>query len=387
MNNKLAEKLKILIITYTLEVGGAERVAVSIAKGLNKSKFEPIFCCFKGGALEKDLRDHGISVFNLNKSRGFDLSVLTKLIKIIKEKKIDIIHTHSFSPNFWGRLAGIIARVPVIIGTEHSVASVKTIFQKKADKILAKYSSKIVSVSDRVKLSLCEEENISPDKILTIYNGIDPMKPSSNKEAISKKNEGLGIDLNKKIIVSIGRLEPPKGYEFLLESAKTVKREFPPIQFVIVGEGSLRYKLEKLRDDLKLRDTVIFLGHRNDIADILSISDIAALPSVREGFSVSLLEFMSLGKPIIATDVGGNNEAVINGESGIIIPPMDPIALTQGILKLIQENNTAEDMGMRAMERFKENFTLQTMIQEIEKLYDTLFYLETYSDSKQMQRV
>lgn len=213
------------------------------------------------------------------------------------------------------------------------------------------------------------------------------MKPSSNKEAISKKNEGLGIDLNKKIIVSIGRLEPPKGYEFLLESAKTVKREFPPIQFVIVGEGSLRYKLEKLRDDLKLRDTVIFLGHRNDIADILSISDIAALPSVREGFSVSLLEFMSLGKPIIATDVGGNNEAVINGESGIIIPPMDPIALTQGILKLIQENNTAEDMGMRAMERFKENFTLQTMIQEIEKLYDTLFYLETYSDSKQMQRV
>ena len=86
MNNKIADKLKVLVITYKLEVGGAERIAVAIAKGLNKTKFEPIFCCFKGGALEKDLRDHGISVFNLNKSRGFDLSVLTKLIKIIKEK-------------------------------------------------------------------------------------------------------------------------------------------------------------------------------------------------------------------------------------------------------------------------------------------------------------
>src|SRR3972149_10022955 len=102
MNNKLADKLRILIITYTLEIGGAERVAVSIAKGLNKTKFEPIFCCFKGGALEKDLRDHGISVFNLNKSRGFDLSVLTKLIKIIKEKKIKLFNPILSIPTFGG---------------------------------------------------------------------------------------------------------------------------------------------------------------------------------------------------------------------------------------------------------------------------------------------
>lgn len=387
MNNKIADKLKILVITYKLEVGGAERIAVAIAKGLNKTKFDPTFCCFKGGVLEKELRDHGIPVFNLNKSRGFDLSVLTKLLKIIKEKKIDIIHTHSFSPNFWGRLAGIIARVPVIISTEHSIATVKTRFQKKVDKILVRFSTKIISVSERVKRSLLEEENILPDKILTIYNGIDPMKPSYDKEAISKKCEGLGIDLNKKIIVSIGRLEPPKGYEFLLESAKIVKREFSPVQFVIVGDGSLKHKLEKLTDDLKLKDTVIFLGHRNDIADILSISDIAVLPSVREGFSVSLLEFMSLGKPIIATDVGGNKEAVINGESGIIVPPRDPIALAEWVLKLIKENKTSEDIGMKARERFNENFTVETMIQKIEKLYDTLYYLETYTDSKQLQQV
>lgn len=379
MSSQRPPKLKVLIVVYKSEIGGAERVAVSLAKGLNRQKYAPLFCCFKGGILEKEVQGYKIPVFNLNKSGRFDFLVLFKLLNIIKKEKIDIIHTHSFSPNLWGRVAGIIARVPLIIGTEHTVATAKTNLQKHIDKILAKFTSKIISVSESVKNSLLEEENISPDKILTIYNGIDFTVSTHGKDIMDKKRKELGIDLHKKVIVAIGRLEPPKGYEYLLESAKIVTREFPSVLFLIVGNGYLRSDLEKLANDLNIDKNVIFTGHRTDIDDILSMSDIAVLSSVREGFSISLLEYMACKKPIIATDVGGNREAIISGESGIIVPPNNPVALAKGIMKLLTDNKMAEDMGMKARERYNEYFTTQRMIIQIEKIYETLYNLSMSS--------
>lgn len=187
MSNHIPDRLKVLIVIYQLKIGGAEKVAVSLAKGLNRQKYEPMVCCFKGGILGRELQDCNIPVFNLNKSGRFDFSVLYKLFKIIKREKIDILHTHSFSSNLWGRVAGIIGRVPVMISTEHTVATVKTNLQKHIDKILAKFSSKIISVSKIVKISLVKEENIPSNKIITIYNGIDFKILWRNKEVIKKK--------------------------------------------------------------------------------------------------------------------------------------------------------------------------------------------------------
>lgn len=143
---------------------------------------------------------------------------------------------------------------------------------------------------------------------------------------------------------------------------------------MIVGDGYLRSHLEKLAINLNISNNVIFSGHRTDIADILSCSDVAVLSSVREGFSITLLEYMAFGKPIVATDVGGNREAIINGESGIIVPPKDPIALAEGIMKFLKEKKLAEDFGKMAKERFKKKFTIQKMINETEKLYNSLYY-------------
>jgi len=363
-------KIKVLIVVYRLKIAGAENVALSLAKGLNKEKYEPIICCLKDNKIGKELQDYNIRVFNLNKIGRFDFTVLFKLLKLIKKEKVDIIHTHSFSPNLWGRLAAIIGRVPVIISTEHTVATVKTNLHKIIDKILAKFTTKIISVSMVVRNSILEEENISPDKILTIYNGIDIKSLSVNKEDMKKKSGSLGIDLSKPVVVSVGRLEPPKGHIHLLEAAKIVTKEFKSVQFLIIGDGYLKPQLEKMAANLGITNNIIFAGFRSDIADILSLADIAVMSSVREGFSIALLEYMASGKPIVVTDVGGNKEAIENGVSGLIVPACDTKALGEAILYLLKNKDIALELGRKAKRKLEAEFTLTNMVNKIQQLYD-----------------
>jgi glycosyltransferase involved in cell wall biosynthesis len=372
MSSHLPDKVKVLLIIYKLERGGAERVVVSLAKGLSRKKYEIAVCCFKGGVFEEELQACGIPVFKMNKRGLFDLSILFKLLKIIKKEKFDIVHTHSFSANLWGRVAAFLSRVPIVISTEHTLATAKTKMQRHIDNILARITTKIIAVSKTVRNSLLEEENIPADNILAIYNGIDFTPSSIKNEAIQNKKKELGVGLNNKVVVTIGRLEPPKGYEYLLESARTVTDAFPSTRFLIVGGGYLRPALENLAGRLNICDKVILAGPRTDIADILSFSDVAVLPSVREGFSITLLEYMACGKPIVATDVGGNTEAVINGISGIIVPSKDPAALAGGIMNILRDEKLAESLGRNARERFRRKFTIQKMILETENLYETL---------------
>jgi len=368
MNSR--RRQKILTVLYKLEVGGAERIAITLAKGLDKTKFEPLFCCFKGGMLEQELFSSGIQIYNLNKTNGFDFTLLPRFINIIKKEKIDLIHTHTFSPNLWGRLAGVISGVPVVT-TEHTVAAVKRPIQKVIDKVLSSFSAKIVAVSEVVRDSVIKEENILPDKVMTIYNGIDFNIPTYPADLLEKKRRELGINNGSKVVVAIGRLEEPKGHEYLLQAAKVILNEFHNVQLLIVGDGYLKSELIRHTNDLGIRKDVIFSGRRNDISDILTMSDIAVLSSIREGFSIALLEYMACGKPIVATDVGGNSEAIITNKSGIIVPPANHLALAAGILKLLKDEPFANRLGMEAQKRYSECFTLKHMVSGIEELYNS----------------
>lgn len=375
MNLKM-EEIKVLLLLYSVESAGAEKVALSIAKYINGGRFKPVVCALKGGRLLNEFLALNIPVYILDKKKGVDLSIIPKLFRILRTEKIKIVHSHNFSPNFWGRVIGKTARIPVLISTEHTVATVKTKLHKTIDYILSKVTDKIIAVSNRVRDSHIEEEGIISDKFITIYNGIEPW--NSNYKAIESDRHRLlkefSISPNNYIITTIGRLEPPKGYVHLLESIPMVQNIYPQGYFLIVGDGTLKTELETLADRLGVRKKVYFAGYRSDVRDILAVSDLCVIPSIREGFSVTLLEAMSVGKPIVATDVGGNAEAIINGESGIIIQPGDPVALANGIMEVLKDRKVAEEMGIKAQKRFEEFFTMQKMIDKTERLYDSLCY-------------
>ena len=365
------EKIKVLLLLYSLEPGGAEKVVLSIAKHIDRKRFCPVVCAFKNGRLHPDFAKLKIPIYILNKKGGIDLSLFWKLRRVLKTENIEIIHSHNFSPNFWGRFIGYIVGIPILITTEHTLATSKTRLQKTIDHILSKITTKIIAVSNSVCNSHIREENILPDKVMTIYNGIDFNIPTYPADLLEKKRRELGINNGSKVVVAIGRLEEPKGHEYLLQAAKVILNEFHNVQLLIVGDGYLKSELIRQTNDLGIRKDVIFSGRRNDISDILTMSDIAVLSSIREGFSIALLEYMACGKPIVATDVGGNSEAIITNKSGIIVPPANHLALAAGILKLLKDEPFANRLGMEAQKRYSECFTLKHMVSGIEELYNS----------------
>ncbi|MBI4855346.1 MAG: glycosyltransferase [Acetobacterium woodii] len=368
------EKIKVLLLLYSLEPGGAEKVVLSIAKHIDRNRFSPVVCAFKNGRLHPDFAKLKIPIYVLNKKSGIDISLFWKLRRVLKTENIKIIHSHNFSPNFWGRFIGYIVGIPILITTEHTLATSKTRLQKTIDHILSKITTKIIAVSNSVCDSHIREEDILPEKFVTIYNGIEPW--NDHEEEINKFRsqflKEFGIVDDSCIITTIGRLEPPKGYENLLKAIPLIHRIIPEPLFLIVGDGYLKTKIETLTRNLGIRERVVFTGFRSDIRKILGISNLCVIPSLREGFSITLLEAMSTGKPVVATDVGGNSEAISNGETGIIVPPDDPAALANGIIAVLNDKHMAEKMGLKARERFERLFTIQKMIDETEKLFESV---------------
>ena len=184
--------------------------------------------------------------------------------------------------------------------------------------------------------------------------------------------EEFNIPHTNYLITTIGRLEPPKGHINLLKATPLVLNRFPETTFLIIGDGSLRDQLEELAQRLGIKRNIVFTGFRNDINNILYISDLCVVPSNREGFSITVLESMSVGRPIIATDVGGNAEAIVNGESGVIIQSHHPIALADSVITLLKNKKIAEEMAINARKRFEEFFTLDKVIGETMQLYESL---------------
>jgi glycosyltransferase involved in cell wall biosynthesis len=323
----------------------------------------------RGGAVAEQLRNIGVKVFVVGKKRGIDFSVLKVIRDIIDREGIVLIHSHNFSANFWGRIAGRFSSVPCIIATEHSLTSNKNYFQKKCDLILSKFTDCIIAVSEAVRRSHISGEHISPKKIITIYNGISLGDVGSIRPKHEVKKE-LGLNGSAPIVGIVGRLDRSKGHKFFLDAAGQIRRVFPEAKFIIVGDGKLKESLIELSRAYGLKDNVLFLGHREDRLDVMNIFDVAVLSSIREGMPISLLEYMALKKPIVATDVGGIPEVISDGISGSVVPAGSAELLAERIVHILLQKDVAERMGLQAYSHLVEKFTEDIMVKKIEEIYD-----------------
>jgi len=365
-------KKNVMYVIWALEIGGAEKMVVSLASHLNREIYNPIVCCLNyKGRLAYKLEEEGISVIELGKRPRFDLSIIPKFIKVMRNNNSDIVHTHLWTSDFWGRLAAKLAGVPTIISTVHNVDSWKPKMFLVVDRILSYFTDKIIAVSDTVKYFYINNAKISAGKIKTIYNGIEVEKFSIEVDKNNKRQE-LGLDPHNKIIAVIGRLVEQKGHIYFLEYCRKLLDKYSDIQGLIVGDGPLRRKLEERSKILGISNRVIFAGIRNDIAEILKVIDILVVPSLYEGLPTIILEAMAAGIPVVATDVGGNSELLINGETGFIVPSKDSSALADSIEKLLKSDALAKRMGSMGRRRAIVYFSLDKMVRETEELYEGL---------------
>ncbi|MBA7597476.1 D-inositol 3-phosphate glycosyltransferase [subsurface metagenome] len=372
------KKINVLEVIATLAIGGTPRQLLLLARYLDKTKYNLTLCCLtKGGPLLAEAQRLGIKVVILGKKFRHDLSVIPKLIRVIKREKIDLIHTYMFTSNTFGRLAAILARVPIIISSERNIEDWKGKFRLYVDKVLMRFTDKMLVNSFAVKDFLVQMAGIKSYKIAVIYNGLD-LDRFHQKINVLQERRNLGLDSQVSVVGTVARICHYKGLHFLIRSIPQILDVFPQVKFLIVGNANLKperiykRKLKRLISGLGVSSSVIFTGFRRDIPRVMATFDLFALPSLREGFSNVLLEAMAMGKPVVATNVGGNPETITDGQTGILVPPKDPIALSEAIISLLKDRSRAIEMGKKGRRRVKENFGRERMVQETEKIYDHL---------------
>jgi glycosyltransferase involved in cell wall biosynthesis len=277
-----------------------------------------------------------------------------------------------------GRLAARLARIPIIIHTPHGhvffgyFGPIKSKIFIFLEKLASPITDKIIALTNRENEDYISYRVADEEKSVVIYSGIELNKfidlPLEEKQNFKKE---LRIPENSLIVGTLGRLVPVKGPEFLVEAAKHIISKFPDTFFMLTGDGYLRLDLEKKALDFGLKENIIFLGWRDDAAKILSVYDVFVLPSLNEGMGRVLVEAMALGKPIVASRIGGIPDLVTHGKNGFLVPPKDPEELAKYIQILLEDKEKRNKMGL-AGKKMAMNFRAENMVKKIEKLYEEL---------------
>ena len=364
------KKIYVLHLMEDLKIGGAERVIADISEGLGRKDFEvSVWCITDGGEIAEELKENGVEVKILGIHSYYNPFKILKLSRLLRKAKPDIVHTHGYFASVIGRIAAKIAGVLVIINHVHSTYWDYKKRNFRMEKLLSRFTHKIICCSKAVEDFVSSQDVIKPEKTLVIYNGVAESRFSSSKNASSVKAQ-LGIDSGDRVVGTVSSLAPHKGHEYLFQAAPLVLRASAHAKFLIVGDGILQDKLKEQVKDLSLSSAVIFTGTRKDIPEILSAVDVFVLPSSsREGLGISIIEAMAAEKPVVATDIGGIPEVVQNGETGLLVPPRDPEALAHAVIDLFQNPGKAEEMGRQGRIKFKQELTNKRMLREVENLY------------------
>lgn len=350
--------INILHIVLGLQVGGLEKFVIDLINGYASDVRSFVVCLEDEGALASSCNSYGI--YSLHKQPGISPGVIKQIYTLARELKIDLIHTHNPSPHLHGAFAGLMAGIPVV-HTKHGRNQALGMRKIILYRLSALLTRKVVAVSQSAAEECIRLEGIPATKVMVIRNGID----LSSYAPLAR----LAERVNMVTIGIVARLAPEKDHLTLLRACKILSDRQTSFRLVIIGDGSLRGELEQATSDLNLNRNVEFIGVRHDIPDQLQNLDIFALSSTTEGISLTLLEAMATGLPIVATDVGGNPEVVVDGVTGFIVPSKNPELMAEKLAQLIHDHALRVRMGVEGRRRVEEHFDIRQTARQYEELY------------------
>lgn len=374
----MSKKIAVLHIVSNLNKNGPAFVVNDLAIGLKNNNCD-VFIASSGGTLEKDLEKEGITNYKipiqrLGKSKikyaymycyNF-MKSLSILFKLVKRKKINIIHAHQPIPILLGLIVSRLTRTPFVT-TAHNIYNPNSIVDRMYTK-----GDLIIAVSEQVRKSMINDFKVDDKKIFTVCNGINLKRLTINSDKESSIRNKYGIEKNCTLIGVVAGLRKQKGLNYFIEAAKLISNEFSNVKFIIVGDGELREELVELSSNLNLTDKIIFTGFREDVPQIIKELDIFCLSSLYEGLPISLLEALGNSKPVVVTAVGGIPELITNGSNGLLVPPRDPKKLADSLKRLISDKDLVESLKTNALKSIKENFSEQSMAIKHIDLYTKL---------------
>ena len=359
--------LRVAQVIWSLGLGGAEQVVIRLAAGLDRKRFEPLVCCLdEPGAFAPQAEREGLEVVSLGKRGPVDVRVISRLRGLLRRRGIDVVHTHLWGADFWGRLAARVAGTDVVVTTAHNLDTWKSWYHLRLDGWLAQWTNRLVAVSNQVR-NFYEARGVGQGRWEVVYNGVacgDRSKGPRGPELTA-----LGIGEKDRVVALVGRLVPAKAPEVFLEAIARVARGVPSIKALIIGDGPLRGNVEAHVRRLGLEGRVVLAGLRNDARELVAGANALAFSSHREGLSIAMLEGMAAGVPVIATRVGGTPELIESGVTGVLVPPGEPEALAEALLRVLRSPKEAERLARAARERVRTRFSLTRMVEAYQCVY------------------
>lgn len=373
-----------------LGTGGAQMVIYQIAKFADRDKFDLTICgCIKSGHYEDAFKEIGVYAEAISNNRRsiylFPLFVydimrtLLRILRIIKDRKIDLIHTHLPDSSTYGVVAGKLSGKPVVVSIHNNIiipikrrAPFRNWLRKIVINAVYRRADMIVCCGEDVAKSMKEKGHVGENvPVKVIMNGIDYEKFAQPRD-VEKIREKLGLPLESKVISCVSRLEVSKGHTYLIQAAARLKNKHPLLRVLVVGDGSLINELQEQANKEGVAEHICFLGRRSDVPDILAASDIFVLPSLHEGVPLVVLEAMAAQKPVVATNIPGTRELITDGGDGFLVQAQDEAGLADKLDELLSNPETGRSMGEKARAKVKKQFTAKMMVEKFEAAYQNV---------------
>jgi glycosyltransferase involved in cell wall biosynthesis len=364
-------RIRVVYLAHTFQVGGAEEMVLNLVRHL-PARFEPMVCCIHElGPIGAEIRDSGtsISVLGLNPGlrRPWDV---TRIRRYLRESRPQIVHTFLLTASIYGRLAAMLARVPIVIGTEVNIYERKRPSHALAERLLMAGTDRVVASAESVRQFYIRQVHADPAKVEVIYNAVDwaQLRTTKSREEMRRS---LNLPCNQPVAGIVARLTEQKGHTYLFDAlAQTPALE--ALHLLVVGDGELRDSLRRRVEQLGLSSRVHFAGARRDLGDLLNAVDLFVLPSLWEGLPLSLVLAMGAGLPVVATRVAGLPEVVEHERTGLLVPPADAAALGLALARMVGDPASAQRMAAAGRDAVLPKFGVDGYVASVVALYDRL---------------
>ncbi|OFV87193.1 MAG: hypothetical protein A3J75_02455 [Acidobacteria bacterium RBG_16_68_9] len=365
------QPIKVLYTITWMDVGGSQTHLLQVFRLLDRRRFAPMLYCLTGrGALLDASRETGIPVVTGRLSGGCKslraVREVRSLARLMRRERVDVVHNYLLRANVIGSIAARLAGVPAVLCSKRGCHARHGLDLAGA-RVSNRLAGRVTANSNAVREFIHANEGCPIEKMVVIPSGIDTdrFRPRGGSDG----KAGLGVDPNRPVVGSVTRLRVRKGVEEFLHAMIAVRERRPDVQTVVAGEVELDGELRALVQRSGLAPHLHLLGRRSDIPDVLSGFDVFVLSSHGEGMSNAILEAMAMELPVVATGVGGTNEVVRHGESGVLVPARDPQALAAAITAVLDAPERWREMGRLGRRIVAEQFSAQSMVRQMESLY------------------
>jgi glycosyltransferase involved in cell wall biosynthesis len=370
--------VRVVYLTHTLGVGGAEELILNMVTRLPRDRYEPIVCCFENppGPIGPEIAGHGIRVIPLGVVPGWRRPrAWWSIVRQLRQLRPQIVHTFMLPASLYGRSAAVAAGVPIIIGTEVNIYERKQRHHILIERLLTARSACVVASAESVKSAYVRQLGIDADAVRVVYNAVNWERLDATKSPGAVREE-LGIPSDRLVVGVVATLQDKKGHRVLLDAvARTPGLD--AIWLMLVGDGPMRSSLEQYAATLEIADRVTFCGTRRDLGNVLPAMDVFALPSLWEGLPLALILAMGASRPVVATRLAGIPEVVTDDDTGLLVEPGDAAALGAALARVCNDGALRIRMGARARAAVRDRFGADAYSAAVIEIYEEFLAKET----------